>query len=55
MTASQRRRVIEALNETQRFIDKESARNPKLRPADTQKLLDFYIAHAAKLRAMLVE
>jgi hypothetical protein len=53
MTTSQRRRIEDALAETQRFIDKESARNPKLRPVDVQKTLDFYIGHATKLRAML--
>lgn len=53
MTKEQRRRVISALEETQRFIDKESKRSADLRPAETQNLLDWYVAHKAKLEAML--
>jgi hypothetical protein len=48
-----RKRTIDALAETQRFIDKESARRADLRPASVQKLLDGYIAHKAKLIAHL--
>lgn len=55
MTAANRRKIVEALAETQRFIDKESVRNPSLRPADVQKTLDFYVAHKAKLETMLAE
>jgi hypothetical protein len=47
------RRVDSALADTQRYIDRESARADDLRPAATQELLDKYIAHKAKLEATL--
>jgi hypothetical protein len=53
VTSYERRKIEIALDETQRFIDKESIRNPALRPVEIQETLDFYVAHAAKLRAML--
>ena len=53
MTDEHKRRIKQALAETQRFIDKESPRDPKLRPADMQQHLDLCIAHKAKLEAML--
>jgi hypothetical protein len=55
LTTEQRRRVIDALCETDRFIAKESLRNPNTRPADMQKCLESYIGHRAKLLAMLAE
>jgi hypothetical protein len=53
MSQEQRKRVQEALIETESFIAKESARRADIRPAATQKLLDFYIKHAEHLRSML--
>lgn len=53
MTTNQIQRIKQALAETQRFIDKEGKRDPKLRPADMQQHLDFCISHKAKLEAML--
>lgn len=49
----QRRRVIEAIAECDRYIDREDKRNPILRPVDVQKHLDFCKAHKAKLQGML--
>ena len=46
-------RIQQAIAETKRFIDKESSRDPSLRPAKTQSILDAYIKHLAKLEAML--
>ena len=46
-------RVEQALAETQRYIDKESARADDLRPANIQVLLERYIAHKVKLTGML--
>ena len=53
MTAQQAQSIRSAINDCTRFIDKESARSADLRPADIAKLLDWYIAHRAKLTAML--
>lgn len=53
MTTYERKKIEQALAETQRFIDKEGARNPDLRPADTQKIFDGYVAHKAKLLGIL--
>jgi hypothetical protein len=53
MSQEQRKRVQEALIETESFIAKESARRADIRPAATQQLLDFYIKHAEHLRSML--
>lgn len=53
MSNEQNRRIIEAIAECDRFIDREEARNVSLRPADIQKTLAFYKAHRAKLSAML--
>lgn len=46
-------RVEQALEETQRYIDKESARADDLRPANIQALLERYIAHKVTLTRML--
>lgn len=46
-------RLEQALDETQRYIDKESARADDLRPAAIQELLERYIAHKVKLTGML--
>jgi len=53
MTTDQIRKVQEAIADCNRFIEREEKRSADLRPADTQKLLDWYIAHRAKLTAML--
>ena len=47
-------RIQQAIVETKRFIAKELARDPSLRPVKTQKILDDYIKHLAKLENMLV-
>ena len=47
------RRIIEALNETRRFIEREEARADDLRPADMQAHLEFCRNHEKKLLAML--
>jgi hypothetical protein len=46
-------RIIQAIDECSRFIDKEEKRDADLRPSDTQKLLEFYCSHRAKLQQML--
>ena len=46
---------MSALEGTNKFIKKESARNPDLRPPETQELLNDYIAHKAKLIQMLAD
>lgn len=48
-----RRRTEAALVETQRFIDRETARGAHNRPADMQDALDKAISHRAKLLAVL--
>jgi hypothetical protein len=48
-----KRRIIQAIDECSRFIDREEKHNPDLRPADTQSLLDFYYFHRSKLLGML--
>jgi hypothetical protein len=53
MTKDQNRRILEAIADCDKFIAKESSRNPSLRPADIQKTLDFYIQHRSHLIEML--
>ena len=53
MTKEQERRVIEAIADCDKYIAKEGARNPSLQPADTEKLLQWYIGHRTKLTEML--
>lgn len=55
MTEGQRRRTQQALAETQRFIDRESARPADTRPADMKQHLEFCIKHKAKLIEMLAQ
>ncbi len=52
-TREETRRILQAIEECDRFIAKESPRNASLRPADVQKTLNFYIAHRAKLAGMI--
>ena len=49
----QTRKILQAIEECDAFIAKESPRNANSRPAGIQKTLDFYIAHRAKLAAMI--
>ena len=53
MTNETRRKVTEAIADCNRYITLEDSRAADLRPADIQKLLDWYIAHRAKLLTML--
>jgi len=53
MTQQQISSIRSAIADCNRYIAKESARDADLRPAETAKLLDWYIAHRAKLLAML--
>lgn len=53
MTQQQIKSIRSAIADCDRFIAKESGRNPALRPAETAKLLDWYVAHRSKLLAML--
>ena len=53
MTKTHQNRIIDAINECSRFIDKEEKHSPALRPTETQKLLDFYYSHRAKLQQIL--
>ncbi len=46
-------RILQAISETESFIERESARADDLRPADMQQHLDFCIAHKQKLIKML--
>ncbi|WP_404995418.1 hypothetical protein [Cupriavidus pauculus] len=48
-------RILSALAECDRFIEREERRDPELRPADVQALLDDYKAHRAKLMGMALE
>jgi hypothetical protein len=46
-------KINQAIADCDRFIAKEQAQAADLRPADVAKMLDFYIAHRAKLIKML--
>ena len=46
-------RIIQAIEECDRFIAKESSRRADLRPTDMQQHLDFCISHRKKLQALL--
>lgn len=50
-----RRRVLDALAETEAYIAKEEKRDPSLRPADIAERLEFYRKHRTKLLGMLAE
>lgn len=50
-----RHNIISAIADCDRFIEREEKRDPSLRPADGQKVLDQYKAHRIKLQNMLVE
>lgn len=53
MTSLNTKKIIEAIAECDRYIAKEGSRLADLRPANIQKLLDWYIAHRTKLLSML--
>lgn len=53
MTNQQKTSIQAAIADCNRYIAKEGARSADLRPAQVAKLLDWYIAHRAKLLAML--
>jgi hypothetical protein len=53
LTAEQTRCVHQAISDCDRFIERETARGPHNRPADTQQALDAYIAHKARMIKML--
>lgn len=48
-----RNRILQALTETNRFIDREEARGADLRPDSVTALLASYKAHRARLLQML--
>jgi hypothetical protein len=53
LSAEQKRRIVESIEECNRFIDLESPRSEELRPQKTKELLAFYIEHRATLQRML--
>lgn len=53
MTADQINKIRSAIADCNSYIAKESARSEDLRPAETAKLLQWYIEHRAKLLKML--
>lgn len=48
-------KILSAIKECDKFINKEAPRNADTRPADVLDLLNRYIAQRAKLVAMLDE
>lgn len=53
ISEAKKHRVMSAIAECDRYISKESKRDPILRPIDVQNRLEWYIAHREKLVAML--
>ena len=53
LTEQQKLSIRSAIADCNNYIAKEGARSADLRPADIAKLLEWYIAHRAKLLAML--
>ena len=53
MNTQQISSIQSAIQDCDRYIAKEGARDANLRPAEIAKLLDWYMAHRAKLLAML--
>jgi hypothetical protein len=45
--------LVDALKDTQRYIDKEEPRSDDLRPAKTKELLEWYKNHKKKLLGMI--
>ena len=52
--AEQIRKLTAALAECNRFIAIESAKSADLRPAETQQLLDWYMAQRDRLQSQMV-
>jgi hypothetical protein len=50
-----RNKIMQAIAECNHYIALEGARSADLRPASIQKLLEWYVAHRARLLAMLSE
>ena len=48
-----RRRIVQSIEECDRFINKEQPRSEELRPQEMKDLLAFYISHRANLVSML--
>ena len=53
LTQNQKARIIQELETTNKFIEKEEARDASIRPQSVQKILDDYRSHREKLNAML--
>jgi hypothetical protein len=53
ITHEQTKRILSAIAQCDRYIDKEEARSADLRPADIQKRLDGYKEHRDKLQRAL--
>lgn len=53
MTQDHIRRIRDAIAECERFISKEEARDPSLRPKEADDLLNFYISHKTALEGRL--
>ena len=53
MTKQQTSSILSAIADCDRYIAKESPRAADLRPAEITKMLAWYVAHRAKLVAML--
>ncbi len=52
-TPSQTARIIAAIEECTRFINKEEARDPSTRPAESAAILAESYAHRAKMQEAL--
>ena len=53
LTKDQQRRVLEAIGDCDRFIEREEKRSADLRPADVAKHLEFCKQHKVNLISML--
>ncbi len=53
MTESTRRKIIQSIEECDRFISREERRASDLRPASAAKMLAYYKAHKVKLEGMV--
>jgi hypothetical protein len=55
LTFDQRRRIVEAIEDCSRFIEREEKRDPALRPASVSKTLAHYKLHMARMAKCLEE
>ena len=53
LTEQRKASIRSAIDDCNNYIAKEGARSADLRPAEIAKRLEWYIAHRAKLLAML--